>query len=183
MFSFFSRSKPADEMQRAVAAYEKVVSLGSDSRDARSLRLRMGLICRAHLDKTFVAGAEQTAAWQELARVALIAGKPLPEVPVPSKFQQISTGDTEICAYLPEEYVVEAFALGSRYQKMDISAPKAIDAMQALANQLSRYELRLPEPFQVLDFLRQELAAEAALQESLDNADSSPATSDGAATS
>ncbi len=55
--------------------------------------------------------------------------------------------------------------------------------MQALANQLSRYELRLPEPFQVLDFLRQELAAEAALQASLDNADSSPATSDGAATS
>ena len=125
MFSFFSRSKPADEMQRAVAAYEKVVSLGSDSRDARSLRLRMGLICRAHLDKTFVAGAEQTAAWQELARVALIAGKPLPEVPVPSKFQQISTGDTEICAYLPEEYVVEAFGLGSRYQKMDLSASKA----------------------------------------------------------
>jgi hypothetical protein len=65
----------------------------------------------------------------------------------------------------------------------DACAPKAIDAMQALANQLSRYELRLPEPFQVLDFLRQELAAEAALQASLDNADSSPATSDGAATS
>jgi len=66
---------------------------------------------------------------------------------------------------------------------MDLSAPKAIDAMQALANQLCRYELRLPEPFQVLDFLREELAAEAALRASLDNAEPSAAQADGAATS
>jgi hypothetical protein len=56
-------------------------------------------------------------------------------------------------------------ALGARYQKTELSAPKAIEAMQALAHQISYYELRLQEPFQVLDFLREELAAEAALQE------------------
>lgn len=170
MFGFFKRSTPADEMQRAVAAFEKVVSLKSDSHEARSMRLRMGLICRAHLDKTFVAGAEQTALWQEKARQALLAGQPLPEVPVPSKFQKISTSDAEIWAYLPEEFVTEAFALGSRYQKMELSAPKAIEAMQALANQISRYELRLSEPFQVLDFLRKELA-EQALQASVNAQD------------
>lgn len=164
MFGLFSRNKPADEMLRAEAAYEKVASLKGDSHDARSLRLRMGLICRAHLDKTFVDGAEQTAAWEERARLALLEGLPLPEAPKPSKFQKIRSGDNEIYAYLPEEFVVQAFALGSRYQKTELSAPKAIEAMQALAQQISYYELRLPEPFQVLDFLREELAAEAALQ-------------------
>jgi hypothetical protein len=170
MFGLFTRNKPVDDMRRAQAAYEKVASLKGDSHDARSLRLRMGLICRAHLDKTFVAGAEQTAAWEELARKALLDGLPLPEAPKPSEFQKIRSGDTDIYAYLPEEFVAEAFALGSRYQKTDLSATKAIEAMQALAHHISHYELRLPEPFQVLDFLREELAAQAALQEAAEAA-------------
>ena len=53
-------------------------------------------------------------------------------------------------------------------------SPKAIEAMQALAQQISYYELRLPEPFQVLDFLREELAAEAALQEATEAEQESP---------
>jgi hypothetical protein len=170
MFGFFSRNKPADEMRRALAAYEKVASLKGDSHDARSMRLRMGLICRAHLDKTFVAGAEQTAVWEGLARTALIEGVPLPEAPKPSKFQKIRSNDTEIYAYLPEEFVNEAFAIGSRYQRTELSAPKAIEAMQALAQHISHYELRLPEPFQALDFLREELAAEAAALQAAESA-------------
>jgi hypothetical protein len=168
MFGLFARNKPADEMHRAQAAYEKVASLKGDSHDARSLRLRMGLICRAHLDKTFIDGAEQTAGWEERARTALIQGVPLPEAPKPSAFQKIPSGDTEIYAYLPEEFVNEAFALGARYQRTELSAHKAIEAMQALAKQISYYELRLPEPFQVLDFLREELAAQAAMQEAVE---------------
>lgn len=183
MLSIFNRSNPADEMKRAVAAFEKVTSLASDSREARSLRMRMGMICRAHLDKTFVAGAEQTSAWQELARLALVAGKPVPEPPTPSKFQKIRAGESDIYAYLPEEYVTEAFALGARYQKMDLSAPKAIEAMQALANQISYYELRLEEPFQVLSFLRDELAAQAALEEAEQGLTPNPASPDNASPS
>jgi hypothetical protein len=163
MFGLFSRQKPVDEMHRAEMAYEKVASLKGDSPDARSLRLRMGLICRAHLDATFIAGAQQTVLWEEQARQALMAGEPLPEAPKPSQFQKIRSGDTEIYAYLPEEFVAQAFALGSRYQKTELSAPKAIEAMQALAQHISHYELRLPEPFQVMNFLREELAAQAAL--------------------
>jgi hypothetical protein len=176
MFGLFTRNKPVDDMRRAEAAYEKVASLKGDSRDARSLRLRMGLICRAHLDKTFVAGAEQTALWEESARKALMDGMPLPEAPKPSKFQKILSSDTEIYAYLPEEFVTVAFTLGSRYQKTELSALQAIEAMQALAQQISYYELRLQEPFQVLDFLREELAAQAALHEAIATVfDSDPA--------
>ncbi len=171
MLSIFNRNNPADEMKRAVAAFEKVVSLDSDTREARSLRMRMGMLCRAHLDKTFVAGAEQTAAWQELASLSIAAGKPVPELPVASKFQKIRAGESDVYAYLPEEYATEAFAMGARYQKMELSAQKAIEAMQALANQISYYDLRLQEPFQVLSFLRDELAAQEGAQANLDGAD------------
>lgn len=160
MLGFFNKNNPAEEMKRAVAAYEKVLSLSSDSRDARSVRMRMGLLCRAHLDKTFIAGAEQTAVWQEHAQLALVAGKQAPEPPVASKFQKIRTGESDIYAYLPEEYAAEAFALGARYQKMELTAVKAIEAMQALANQISYYDLRLQEPIQVMSFLRDELASQ-----------------------
>ncbi len=172
MLSICNRNNPADDMKRAVAAFEKVVSLDSDSRDARSLRMRMGMLCRAHLDKTFIAGAEQTAAWQELAGMAIAAGKPVPDLPVPSKFQKIRAGESDVYAYLPEEYVTEAFGIGARYQKMELPAPKAIEAMQALANQISYYDLRLQEPFQVLGFLRDELAAEEGLQAKSDGSQS-----------
>jgi hypothetical protein len=54
--------------------------------------------------------------------------------------------------------------------------------MQALANQICYYDLRLQEPFQVLSFLREELAAEAALQESANDAQENASASDGKAT-
>ncbi len=148
-------------MKRAKSAFEKVAELKSDSREARSARMRLGLLCRAHLDKTFIAGAEQTAEWQELAMMAISQGKAQPEPPMASCYQKIKSGENEVYVYLPEEYVQEAFSLGSKYQRTDISAQQAIDAMQALANQISYYELRLEEPFQVLRFLRDELEAES----------------------
>lgn len=144
-------------MKRAKAAFEKVAELKAESRDARSARMRMGLLCRAHLDKTFVAGAEQTAAWQELAMMAIAQGKPSPEPPAASCYQKIKSGENEVFVYLPEEYATEAFTLGSKYQRTELSPQQAIDAMQALANQISYYELKLEEPFQALRFLRDEL--------------------------
>ena len=174
MLGFFNKNNPAEEMKRAVAAYEKVLSLKSDTHDARIVRMRMGMLCRAHLDKTFIAGAEQTALWQEQANLALMEGKPAPDLPTPSKVQKIRAGETDIYVYLPEEHAADAFGLGARYQKMELTAPKAIEAMQALANQISYFELRLKEPFQVMAFLRDELAAQEEPPEADVNAPSSP---------
>jgi hypothetical protein len=157
MFSIFSSKNPDDEMQKAQALFEKVTASKSDSREARSLRIRMGLMCRAHLDKSFVTGAEQMAAWQELAALAIANGKEKPPQPEPSLFQKIKAGEDEIYVYLPEEYSHEAYLLGARYQRAEIPAIQAIDTMQGLANQICLYELKLAEPFQVLQFLRDEL--------------------------
>jgi len=119
--------------------------------------MRMGLLCRAHLDKSFVTGAEQTSAWQELASLAVAKGNEKPPWPEPSLFQKIKAGENEVYVYLPEEYSHEAYFLGGRYQRAEIPALKAIETMQGLANQLCYYELKLVEPFQVLQFLRDEL--------------------------
>lgn len=162
MFSnLFNRSSPQEDMKRAKAAYEKVVSLTVDSREARSMRLGMSLLCRAHLDKTFIAGAEKTADWQQISAFAAAKGNPVPEMPPPSRFQKVKSGKGEVFVYLPEQYVNQAFSLGGRYQTVQITAEQAVEAMQAIANHISHYELGLEKPFQALGFLRAELAADA----------------------
>lgn len=158
MFSIFGPKNSDDEMKNAQALFDKVVASKSDSREARSLRIRMGLLCRAHLDKSFVTGAEQMASWQELAALAIANGKEKPPLPEPSVFQKIKAGENDVYVYLPEEYAHEAHILGGRYQSADIPALQAIETMQGLANQICLYELRLTEPFQVLQFLRDELS-------------------------
>ena len=153
MFSLFKGVESPEALKKkAKQTFDKVTALTADTFEANSLRRGLGLLSCAHLDKTFIAGAEQTAGWQELVSLSLKAGKPMPDAPTPSKFQKIRTGDSDVYAYLPEDYVIEAFGLGARYQKAELSAPKAIEAMQALANQISRYDLRLDEPFLALTF-------------------------------
>ena len=167
IFSIFSPKNPDEEMRKAQALFEKIISTQSDSREARNMRVRMGLLSRAHLDKSFVTGAEQMASWQELAALAIANGKEKPPLPEPSVFQKIKAGENDMYVYLPEDYAHEAFFLGGRYQAASIPALKAIETMQGLANQLCYYELKLEEPFQVLQFLRDELA------QSPDNEDAS----------
>jgi hypothetical protein len=167
IFSIFSTKNPDEEMRKAQALFEKIISTQSDSREARNMRVRMGLLSRAHLDKSFVTGAEQMASWQELAALAIANGKEKPPLPEPSVFQKIKAGENDMYVYLPEDYAHEAFFLGGRYQAASIPALKAIETMQGLANQLCYYELKLEEPFQVLQFLRDELA------QSPDNEDAS----------
>lgn len=161
MFSIFKSNSDDDEKDRAKALFEKVTMTRADSRDLRTMRIRMGLLARAHLDKTFISGAEETADWQKMAELALIKGKEAPERPEPSEYQKVKSGDKEIYVYLPEEYAFEAFNLGVKYQETQITAQQAIDAMQGMANQICMYEFRLDEPFEVLQFLREQLAGDS----------------------
>jgi hypothetical protein len=158
MFSIFKSKSEEDEKEQAKALFEKITMTRAESREVRSMRIRMGLLARAHLDKSFIQGAEDTATWQQLCEAAAAKGKEAPERLEPGEYQKIKSGDTEIMVYLPEEYAFEAYYLGARYQQTDITAEKAIDSMQNLANQICLYELRLDEPFEVLQFLREELA-------------------------
>lgn len=160
MLNFFKKD-PVDDKSSAQTLYDKVLAMKSDSHEGRNARLRLGMLSKVHLDKTFVAGAEMTAQYIEQAAHAAVNGKERPPVPEPQLFQQVKVGEKTVWAYLPEEFVTPAFILGARYQKTELTAQQAITEMQALADQLCRYELRLDTPFSVLQFLRDELAADA----------------------
>ena len=158
--AFLKKFQTPNEQEQAVAAYERITSLTSDSREARSLRIRMGLLCRAHLDRTFIEGAEKTAQHEAQVMQALAQKAPRPDAPGASTFQMIPSSDRSVCVYLPQEYVDEAFSLGALYQRTAISAQQAIASMQSLADRICTVELKLEQPFEVLQFLREEQAPE-----------------------
>ena len=85
-------------------------------------------------------------------------------------FQRVAAGGRQVWVYLPQEFAQRAFDLGGQYQLVEINAEQAIVQMQDLADRVFLIELRLEQPFQVLQFLRDELD------------DSSPAGNGGRAT-
>jgi len=161
MFSFLKDAE-VDEKEQAQALFEKITASKADTREARSARIRMGLLCRAHLDKTFIDGAQKTAVYFEKVAQAIVNNTEKPEKPEFVLFQQVKAGDKEIWVYLPEEYALEAFNVGAMYQKTDIDAKAAIDRMQLIADQICLYELKLETPFEVLQFLRDEVSGASA---------------------
>lgn len=161
MFKIFRKPAEEDERERAVALYDKVVSLTTDTHEARSMRLRVGMLCKAHLDKTFVAGAQQTEAFEVASALAVTQGKNRPEPPVAPLFQTINSSSGSVCVYIPKEFAEEAFAIGALYQKTELTAEQAIEAMQRLADRISFDALKLNSPFVALQFLRDELAAQS----------------------
>ena len=159
MFSLFKSPVTQQDLQkRAKEAYEKVVDLTADTTEALKLRRGMALLCCAHLDKTFIAGAERTAEWQQMAAFAATQGKEAPPPPKADCFQKVRSGTEDIWVYLPLEYAERAFAYGAKYQRTELSMEAAINTMQQLADQIFRFEIGLNRSLLVLKFLRQELS-------------------------
>lgn len=183
MFSkLFQDDSESARKERAKLAFEKISSLKKEGgRDARSARMRMVLLCRAHLDKTFVDGAEKSVAYEVLAMQAIVAGKDKPPPPQASEYQQLPavSGD-KVWVYLPQEYADLAFSLGASYQRTEITAEQAIDGMQALADQIFSLELGIYDPFTVLQFLRDETGYQGMPSSRIDagdeNGEGAPAT-------
>ena len=158
MFSIFKGADSPEVLKkRAEQAYEKVIELSANTIEAGRVRRGMALLCCAHLDKTFIAGAEGTADWQKMAFLAAAKNEEPPPQPEADCYQKILTGKTEIWAYLPPEFAESAFLLGAKYQRTELSAEQAISAMQLLADQICMSEIGLGFEVVVLKFLRQEL--------------------------
>lgn len=176
MFSFL-KDADVNEKEQAQALFEKITASKADTREARSARIRMGLLCRAHLDKTFIDGAQRTALHLEMMAQATVNNTEKPEKPEFSLYQQVKSGDKEIWVYLPEEYALETFNVGASYQKTEVDAKAAINRVQQIADQICLYELKLDTPFEVLQFLRDEISGTSA--DSSSNAGDPPATTTG----
>jgi hypothetical protein len=160
MFSLFKGAESDDVLKkRAKQNFDKVIALDSDTFEANSLRRGLALLSCAHLDKTFIAGAERTADWQQMAGFAAAKGTDVPPLPQADMYQKIRSGKTDNWVYLPIEYAERAFMFGAKYQRVDISSEQAIASMQQLADTLCRTEIGLGFEIPVLKFLRQELSA------------------------
>lgn len=158
MFKFFRKETEHELQLKARANYEKVASLPKDSTEFATLRLRISALCKAHIDKTFIEGAELTRIWQDACAHNLVQGSPKPELPQPKMYQFVKSlnSDTHVWTWIPEDFTKEIFNLGSKYQIMAITAVQAIDQTQKIAEMICKNDIKLNNSFLALEFLREE---------------------------
>ena len=160
MFSLFkSVESPEALKKKAKQTFDKVTALTADTFEANSLRRGLALLCCAHLDKTFIAGAERTADWQQMAAFAVAKDAEAPPFPKADCYQKVRSGKSDIWVYLPTEYAERAFLFGAKYQRTELNSEQAIASMQQLADTICRSEIGLSYEIEVLKFLRHELSA------------------------
>jgi len=115
MFNFLKKSSGSiDEKEQAKNQYEKVISITTDSHEARKIKLGMSILCQAHLNSTFISGAEQTALYAEAVMAAVINGEEKPNQPQYQEYVKIKRGENFIWTYLPAEFAEKAFLFGSQ---------------------------------------------------------------------
>ncbi len=151
--------KTLEEQKLSKADFQKAMSLNGDSKQEVAFRLRIGLRARACVDKIFIDGAQKFAAYSELCLVAITKEKTKPPLPEPSCYPRIKTINGEIAGYLPEDFSKDIFALGGKYQNVEIDAKTAIRRAQVICNEIS-YDLNLSNKIIALQFLRDELEEE-----------------------
>jgi hypothetical protein len=130
-----------------------------DTRELRALRARLGLRCRTAFDKFFVEGAEKAADHAEACMAAVASGSERPPAPAARSFMPVSSVNGEIMVYLPLQYVEEIYRVAGAYQLAEIDAKTTITMAQSIADRISE-ALQLTTAFEVLQFLRDEVAAE-----------------------
>lgn len=94
--------------------------------------------------------------------LAITRGEEKPEPPKPGYFHRVKTQGTENYTYtwIPEDITDEVFAIGARYQTLQIDAMQAVHLVQRMADEICQKDLKLDAPFKALQFLRDELEAE-----------------------
>jgi hypothetical protein len=156
MLNFFRKNTLQDLQEQARVNFEKAQGNSGDSPESSAMRLRMSALCKAHIDKTFIDGAELTGKWQEACEHSLAQLKDKPSPPVPKKFQLVKMAHSEnkLWTWIPEEYTQVVFNLGAKYQTMSISAQQAIEQTQLIADKICKNHLGLNSAFDALEFLR-----------------------------
>ena len=155
----FKSNAAKGAMKAAQAAYLKAKKGNPESREDRSLKVRIALRSRAHLDKTFIDGAKKTEIFQEAMMQAIASESEKPTPPKGNPYQLVKTVNGEVFAYVPQAFVDEMFSLGGRYQTMQLNAEGAVEAAQIIADRVYD-DLGLDDSFEALGFLREELSGE-----------------------
>lgn len=156
VFDLFKASSKGARNEKSKSAYEKMVE-ARDNVKMRSMRVHLGLLLRTHVDKLFVKGAEDAVEYDKSVAIAIAAGQEKPERPIAPCFMEVKTSEGMRTSYLPDAYAQVIYNLGMRYQSEQILAVDAIARTQEIFDTVCYEELNLPQSFEVLRFLRDEL--------------------------
>jgi hypothetical protein len=159
LISLFGKkpSKREEAKATAKAEYEEALNADVATRAGRAIVVRAGARAKAHIDKTFINGAEKAEAYDTARALAIARGEESPEPPRSDPYQSIKSVKGDLLVFLPSHFAEKVFRLGMQYQLTEISAREAIDGVQHVADLVCR-ELQLDEPFPALEFLRAEVA-------------------------
>lgn len=155
VFDIFKSQSKSALKDKAKSAYEKMVE-GRENPKTRSVRIHLGLLLRTHVDKLFVQGAEDAVEYDKAVALAIASGQDKPERPAAPTFMEIKSSEGTRNSYMPEAYAQVIYNLGMRYQSEQILALDAITRTQEAFDAICYDELKLPQSFEVLRFLRDE---------------------------
>ena len=155
VLDWFKDNKKTTETEngKAKAEFDSACAETHEDKKSRANRIKIGLRCRAVIDKIFVDGAKAYETYHEQKLQALWEGKSPPEEPRPSNFQIIKSSQGDIVGYIPLKSAEAVYDIASDFQKKDISKEHAINLTQIVADNICSM-LSLETSFNVLDFLR-----------------------------
>ena len=153
MFSFSKGAALKKAFAESKRLYETAVNSPGQAKNARALRMKVMVRCRAHIDQVFIEGAKKYEAYEARRNRAIVNGEETPEPPTPAAYQTVKSQAGEIISYIPDHFAMEIFSTGGLYQTVKISIDEAINQTQAIANRIW-LELDLSDDFEVVRFLR-----------------------------
>ncbi len=164
MFSFSKSGALKKAFNEAKKLYETAVDSPGQAKNARALRMKVMVRCRAHIDLVFIEGAKKYEAYEAVRNQAIANGQETPEPPTPAPYQKIKSQAGEIISYIPDHFAMEIFSTGGLYQTAKISIVEAINQTQAIADRIW-LDLDLSDDFEVLRFLRDQAGEQTGEQE------------------
>ena len=160
---FFSKSSK-DLEEQAEADFEEAKREKLTEKN-RAFKMKIAHRTRAHIDLTFIEGAQKLGKYHQANLNAIAQQLEGPERPSYTPFQKIKTLDSEVIAYLPNFEAQQIFDLGGKYQIQQINVSEALTAVQSIADTIF-HDFDISVSLSTLGFLRDEIERNPALAKS-----------------
>ena len=171
---FFNKS-PKDLEEQAEADFEEAKREKLTEKN-RAFKMKIAHRTRAHIDLTFIEGAQKLGKYHQANLTAIAQQLEGPEKPSYTPFQKIKTLDSEVIAYLPNFEAQQIFDLGGKYQIQQINVSEAVTAVQSIADTIF-HDFDISVSLSTLGFLRDEIERNPELKKSEPAADNKIASS------
>ena len=159
---FFNKSSK-DLEEQAEADFEEAKREKLTEKN-RAFKMKIAHRTRAHIDLTFIEGAQKLGKYHQANLTAIAKQLEGPERPSYTPFQKIKTLDSEVIAYLPNFEAQQIFDLGGKYQIQQINVSEALTAVQSIASIFHDFDISVS--LSTLGFLRDEIERNPALAKS-----------------